>query len=55
MKGGVTKKLEDTVKALDQSQLKKALYLTEGNEKLSRQHQFLEEAARICLANKDSK
>ena len=55
MKGGVTKRIEDTVKALDQSQLKKALYLTEGNEKLSRQHQFLEEAARICLANKDNK
>ncbi|MBA7582953.1 hypothetical protein ES708_24891 [subsurface metagenome] len=55
MKGGVTKKLEDTVKALDQSQLKKALYLTEGNEKLSRHHQFVEEAARICLENKDNK
>ncbi|MBA7465910.1 hypothetical protein ES707_01082 [subsurface metagenome] len=55
MKGGVTKRIEDTVKALEQSQLKKALYLTEGNEKLSRQHQFVEEAARICLANKDNK
>jgi len=55
MKGGVTKRIEDTVKALDQSQLKKALYLTEGIEKLSRQHQFVEEAARICLANKDNK
>ncbi|GAI88296.1 unnamed protein product, partial [marine sediment metagenome] len=39
MKGGITKRIEDTVKALDQSQLKKALYLTESNEKLSRQHQ----------------
>jgi len=55
MKGGVTKRIEDTVKALEQGQLKKALYLTEGNEKLSRQHQFVEEAARICLANKDNK
>lgn len=55
MKGGITKRIEDTVKALDQSQLKKALYLTEGIEKLSRQHQFVEEAARICLANKDNK
>jgi len=55
VKGGVTKRIEDTVKALDQSQLKKALYLTEGNEKLSRQHQFVEEAARICLGNKDNK
>ncbi|MBA7551318.1 hypothetical protein ES705_43857 [subsurface metagenome] len=55
MKGGVTKRIEDTVKALDQSQLKKALYLTEGIEKLSRQHQFVEEAAHICLGNKDNK
>jgi len=55
VKGGITKRIEDTVKALDQSQLKKALYLTESNEKLSRQHQFLEEAARICLVNKNNK
>ncbi len=54
MKGGVTKRIEDTVKALDQGQLKKALYLTEagGLEKL---HGFVEEAARTCLANKDNK
>ena len=55
MKGGVTKRIEDTVKALDQRQLKKALYLTENNEKLERHHQFVEEAARTCLANKDNK
>ena len=55
MKGGVTKKLEDTVSALEKGQLKKALYLTEGNEKLSRQHQYIQEAARTCLANKDNK
>ena len=55
MKGGITKRIEEIVKALDQGQLKKALYLTEGNEKLSRQHQFVAEAARICLANKDDK
>ena len=55
MKGGVTKKLEDTIKALDSKQLKKALYLTEGNEKLSRQHQYIQEAARTCLANKGNK
>ncbi|GAI73365.1 unnamed protein product, partial [marine sediment metagenome] len=54
-KGGVTKKLEDTIKALEQGQLKKALYLSEGNEKLSRQHHFVEEAARTCLANKGDK
>ena len=55
MKGGITKRIEDTVKALEQGQLKKALYLTEGNEKLSRQHQFVKEAARTCLDNKDNK
>ncbi|MBA7562901.1 hypothetical protein ES708_04554 [subsurface metagenome] len=54
MKGGITKRIEDTVKALDQGQLKKALYLTEagGLEKL---HGFVEEAARTCLADKDNK
>ncbi len=55
MKGGITKRIEDSISALDKRQLKKALYLTEGNEKLSRQHQFVEEAARTCLANKDNK
>ncbi|GAJ18935.1 unnamed protein product, partial [marine sediment metagenome] len=55
MKGGITKRIEDTVKALDQGQLKKALYLTENNEKLKRHHQFVEEAARTCLASKDNK
>jgi hypothetical protein len=55
VKGGVTKKIEDTISALDKGQLKKAIYLTEGHEKLSRQHQFVEEAARICFANKDNK
>jgi len=55
MKGGVTKKIEDTISALDKGQLKKALYLTEGHEKLSRQHQFVKDAARTCLANKDNK
>ena len=52
-KGGVTRKLEDTVKSLDQRQLKKALYLTD-NEKTSRQHEFVKVAAQTCLANKDN-
>ncbi len=54
MKGGVTKRIEDTVKALEGGQLKKALYLTEatGLEKL---RGFVEKAARTCLANKDNK
>lgn len=55
MKGGVTKRIEDTVKALDSNQLKKALYLTEGNPKLEQHHQWIEEAAHFCLANKDDK
>jgi len=55
VKGGITKRIEDVTKALEQGQLKKALYLSEGNEKLSRQHQFVEEAARTCLANKGNK
>lgn len=55
MKGGITKRLEDTVAALDKGQVKKALYLTEGHEKLSRHRKFIEDAARICLANKDDK
>ena len=54
MKGGVTKRIEDTVKALEAGQLKKALYLTE-TDGLERHHLFVEEAARTCLANKDNK
>jgi len=55
MKGGITKRLEDTIKALDAKQIKKALYLTENNPKLERQHQYINEAARTCLASKDNK
>ncbi len=54
MKGGVTKRIEETVKALDQGQLKKALYLTEADG-LENHRQFVEQAARTCLANKDNK
>ena len=54
MKGGVTKRIEDTVKALEQGQLKKALYLSEA-QGLEKHHQFIEQAARTCLANKDNK
>ena len=50
----VTKRLENTVRALQENQLKKALYLTE-HEKTSRQHEWVEEAARKCLANKNDK
>ena len=54
MKGGVTRRIEDTVKALDQGQLKKALYLTEATG-LEKHRLFVEQAARTCLANKDNK
>ncbi|GAJ07842.1 unnamed protein product, partial [marine sediment metagenome] len=54
MKGGITKKIEDTIKALEAGQLKNALYLTD-REGLERHHQFVVEAARTCLANKDNK
>ena len=54
MKGGVTKRIEDTIKALEQGQLKKALYLTEA-EGLESHRAFVEKAARTCLANKDNK
>ena len=54
MKGGVTKRIEDTVKALEGGQLKKALYLTEADG-LEKHHGFVEKAARTCLANKDNK
>jgi len=54
VKGGITKRIEDTVKALEQGQLKKALYLSEANG-LEKHHHFIEQAARTCLANKDNK
>ena len=54
MKGGVTKKLEETVKALKQGQLKKALYLTD-RPGMERHHQFVVQAARTCLSNKSDK
>lgn len=55
MKGGVTRRIDEVLKSLDGKQLKKALYLTENNSKLERQHQFVVEAAQACLANKDNK
>jgi len=54
VKGGVTKRVEDTIKALEGGQLKKALVLTD-REGLERHHQFVEQAARTCLASKDNK
>lgn len=54
MKGGITKRIEDTIKALDKGQLKNALYLTD-REGLERHHGFVVEAARICLSNQNNK
>lgn len=54
MKGGITKRIEDTISALDKGQLKKALLLTD-REGLEKPRQFVEQAARTCLANKDNK
>ena len=53
MKGGITHRIEETVKALDQKQLKKALSLTDSIPKLERHHEWVSEAAQTCLANKD--
>lgn len=49
---GVGKRIEEAVKALDQKQLKKALYLTD-KPKMERHHGWVEDATRTCLAHKD--
>ena len=54
MKGGITKKVEETIEALDKGQLKKAL-LVSDRKGLERHHGIVEKAARICLENKDDK
>jgi len=54
MKGGITRRVEEVTKALDGKQLKKALYLSEVKG-LEKHHQWIQEAARTCLANKDNK
>jgi hypothetical protein len=54
VKGGVTKRIEEINKALDQKQLKKALYLSEAKG-LERHHEWIQEAARTCLVNREDK
>ena len=54
MKGGITKRIEDITKALDQKQVKKALYLSEAKG-LERHHEWVQEAARTCLVNREDK
>jgi len=54
MKGGITKRIEDITGALDKKQLKRALFLSEVKG-LETHHQWIEEAAHTCMANKDDK
>ncbi len=54
MKGGITKRIEDMTKALDQKQLKKALFLSEAKG-LERHHEWIQEAAHTCLASQEDK
>ena len=50
-KGGVTRKIEETIAALEKGQLKNALYLTDRPE-MARARGWVEEAARKALADK---
>jgi len=54
VKGGVTKRIEEITKALDQKQLKRALYLSEAKG-LERHHEWIQEAASTCLAGREDK
>ncbi len=54
MKGGITKKIEETVAALEKGQLKKAL-LTTDRKGLETHHRIVQQAAQICLENKGDK
>lgn len=49
-----TKRIEKTIEALEKKQLKNALFLTD-REETKRHHQWVEEAARVCLTNKGDK
>lgn len=49
--GGVTHRIEEAVKALEQGKVKKALYLTD-NPKTERHHQMVSDAAKKCLSDK---
>ena len=53
MKGGVTKRIEDTIKALEKGELKNALYLTDRSE-MGREHAWVREAARKALDDKEN-
>ena len=51
---GVGKRIEETVKALEGKQIKKALYLTDKTG-MEHQHEVVQGAARACVENKDDK
>ena len=54
MKGGITKRIEDITGALDKKQLKRALFLSEARG-LERHHEWIGDAARTCLENREDK
>lgn len=53
MKGGVTKRLQNAIEALDKGQLKNALFLLDRDE-TAKYHDIVSEAARKCLGDRDS-
>ncbi|MBA7529325.1 hypothetical protein ES705_21521 [subsurface metagenome] len=53
MKGGVTKRIEDTIAALEKGELKNALFLTDRRE-MEREHAWVEEAARKALDDREN-
>ena len=53
MKGGVTKRTEETIQALGKGQLKNALFLTDRPE-MEKAHDWIKEAARKALADKEN-
>lgn len=53
MKGGVTKRIEDTIAALEKGELKNALFLTDRKE-MGREHAWVEEAARKALDDREN-
>lgn len=52
MKGGVTKRIEDSVQALEKGQVKRALFLTDS-DKTRRHHDIVAGAASKCLSDKE--
>ncbi len=54
MKGGITRRIDEITGALDKKQLKRALFLSEAKG-LERHHEWIKEAARTCLDNREDK